>query len=93
MSVVGSCRYANQFVCFSCLLISSLHAEKSSCLIAVGTRFVRNVFEVVQKIRSTCYSRLCHEFLNLIKQYCFKQYLKRYCGSSYNFFVVHRVLK
>ena len=61
--------------CWFCMLISS--AQKRNCLNSERTCFWTNVFEAVQKTRSTrtCIircknSRLRLEFLNLIIHYC-----------------------
>ena len=72
--------------CFSRMLISNVH--KSIIVInSIDTRFSRNVFEAVQKTRSTCFigsktTRLRLVVLNPIKHSC--SFLKHYITLNQN---------
>jgi len=72
-------------LCFSRMLISNVH--KTTIVInSLDARFSKNVFEAVQKTRSTCFigsktTRLCLVVLNPIKHSCsfFKHYINHWC--------------
>ena len=68
--------------CFSRMLISNVH-KSVIVMNSIDTRFSRNVFEDVQKTRSTCFigsktTRLGLVVLNPLKHSCsfFKHYIK-----------------
>ena len=69
--------------CFSRMLISNVHKSAIIVMNSIDQFFSRNVFEAVQKSRSTCFigsktTRLCLMVLNPIKHSCsfFKHYIK-----------------
>ena len=79
---------ARDLRCFSRMLISNVH-KSIIVMNSLDTRFSKNVFEAVQKTRSTCFigsktTRLCLMVLNLIKHSCsfFKHYLNQGLGQK-----------
>ena len=82
-------RHVLEHACFSCMLISSPHKLKL-CSDSQATCFLRNVFEAVQKSRSTSFirsktTRLRLMVLNPIKHSCsfFNHYLSLVSISLY----------
>ena len=65
------------------IFLQFVHVQKHNCLCSLGTRFWRNVFEVVQNTHNTCFitsknSRLRLKLLTFIKHCCsyFKHCIK-----------------
>ena len=84
---------ARDLRCFSRMLISNVH-KSIIVMNSLDTRFSKNVFEAVQKTRSTCFigsktTRLRLVVLNPIKHSCsfFKHYIKHW---KISFLSMHR---
>ena len=78
------------FTCFSRMLISNVHKSSIIVMNSLDTRFSKNVFEAVQKTRSTCFigsktTRLRLVVLNPIKHSCsfFKHYINVTCRKHH----------